>query len=83
MNSLEITSAMAEVEEVEGSGLMEDREESLEHVQQWDEDVVDLEFKSGHKTPFLGQFNLDERYLRWNSLSSFDLYSDFDTVLFQ
>ena len=62
MNSLEITSAMAEVEEVEGSGLMEDREESLEHVQQWDEDVVDLEFKSGHKTPFLGQFNLDGRY---------------------
>ena len=39
---------MAEVEEVEGSAVMEDREESLEHVQQWDEDVVDLEIKSGH-----------------------------------
>ena len=63
---------MAEVEEVEGSGVMEEGEESLEHVQQWDEDVVDLEFKSGHN-PFLDQFNLDERYLRWNSLSSFDL----------
>ena len=39
--------AMAEVE-VEGSGVMEEAEESLEHVQHWDEDVVDLEFKSGH-----------------------------------
>ena len=38
---------MAEVE-VEGSGVMEEAEESLEHVQHWDEDVVDLEFKSGH-----------------------------------
>ena len=38
---------MAEVE-VEGSGVMDEGEESLEHVQQWDEDVVDLEFKSGH-----------------------------------
>ena len=73
---------MAEVEEVEGSGVMEEGEESLEHVQQWDEDVVDLEFKSGHN-PFLCRFNLDERYLRWDFLSSFDLYSDFDTVLFQ
>ena len=34
--------------EVEGSGVMDEGEESLEHVQQWDEDVVDLEFKSGH-----------------------------------
>ena len=38
---------MAEVE-VEGSGVVEEAEESLEHVQHWDEDVVDLEFKSGH-----------------------------------
>ena len=44
---------MAEVEEVEGSGVMEEEEESLEHVQQWDEDVVDLEFKSGHNNPHL------------------------------
>ena len=51
MKSLDNTSAMAEVEEVEGSGVMEEGEESLEHVQQWDEDVVDLEFKSGHN-PF-------------------------------
>ena len=38
---------MAEVE-LEGSGVMEEVEESLSHVQHWDEDVVDLEFKSGH-----------------------------------
>ena len=39
--------------EVEGSGVMDEGEESLEHVQQWDEDVVDLEFKSGHNPQLL------------------------------
>ena len=38
---------MAEVE-VEGSAVMEEGEESPEQIQHWDEDVVDLEFKSGH-----------------------------------
>ena len=45
---------MAPELEVEGSGVMDEgEEESLEHVQQWDEDVVDLEFKSGHNPQLL------------------------------
>ena len=37
---------MAEAE-TEGSGLVEEQE-SLKQIQHWDEDVVDLELKSGH-----------------------------------
>ena len=33
--------------ETEGSGLVEEQE-SLKQIQHWDEDVVDLELKSGH-----------------------------------
>ena len=64
---------MAEAE-TEGSGLVEEQE-SLKQIQHWDEDVVDLELKSGHyHYQDLYSLNINQHesiFIRWNLMSIF------------